>query len=95
MALNSEKAKFCKGKSTAAKVKVKFNVYVRSAVSAGNHTKAEAEKIGKKILTRGCTMTSSIAGKKKRKSSVGRKKVSGKLTMTHMAGKKRSRTRRK
>lgn len=92
MRLNKGKADYCKGKTTKAAVKKLATAYERDAVKKGNHTAASAKVVSGKVLRRGCAMTASIGKKKK---THARKKVSGTLKMTHMAGKRRKTTRRR
>ena len=64
-ALISEKAKFCAGKTTKMKVKQVAAKYVSNAMKRGK-TKSEAETIAGRVLRKGCSVSSSIAGKRKR-----------------------------
>lgn len=74
--LVSKKASYCKGRTTMAEVKKVSTAYISNAVKKGK-TKAEAEKVARRVLSAGCKMTSSIAGKK-RKATTVRRKVSKK-----------------
>lgn len=70
-ALQRKKASFCKGRATKADVKRAASAYVTAAVAKGQ-TKAEAQKKANKILTKGCSLTANIAGRK-RKTATKRK----------------------
>ena len=63
--LQAAKARYCKGKTTAAVVKKAATNYIAKAVKAGK-TKAEAEKSANRVVKGGCSMSSSIAGKKRK-----------------------------
>lgn len=75
--LVSKKASYCKGRTTMAEVKKVSTSYISDAVKKGK-TKAEAEKIARRVLSAGCKMTSSIAGKSKKRKTTVRRKVSKK-----------------
>lgn len=63
-ALVKAKAAYCKGKKTQVQVKKAAATYVASAVKKGK-TEAAAKASANRILKGGCSMTSSINGKKK------------------------------
>lgn len=63
--LVSKKASYCKGRTTMAEVKKVSTAYIANALKKGK-TKAEAEKVARRVLTSGCKMTSSIAGRKRK-----------------------------
>lgn len=75
-ALQRAKKSLCEGKATKTKVKSASTAYVKAAVAAGQ-TKTEATRKADRVLKQGCSMTSSIAGKRKRKttSTVGKKRA--------------------
>jgi len=62
--LIKEKSNLCKGKATKTAVKAKATKYVAAAVKAGK-SKTEATKTANRILTKGCSTSSYVAGKKK------------------------------
>lgn len=72
-ALQRKKKSYCAGRATKADVKRAERAYVALAVTKGQ-TKAEAEKKAQKVLKAGCSMSSNIAGKK-RKATTTRKKT--------------------
>ena len=63
-ALQRKKASFCKGRATKADVKRAAATYIAAAVAKGQ-TKTEAQKKANKILTKGCSLSSNIAGRRK------------------------------
>lgn len=72
-ALQRKKKSYCAGRATKADVKRAERAYVALAVSKGQ-TKTEAERKAQKVLKAGCSMSSNIAGKK-RKATTTRKKT--------------------
>jgi hypothetical protein len=81
--LVSLKGKFCKGNANKSDVKKAAANYIKEAVKKGK-TKTEAEKIAGRVLRKGCSITSSIAGRKKKSSTrkksaaVGKRKKAAK-----------------
>lgn len=63
--LQRKKASFCKGRATKADVKRAAAAYIAAAVSKGQ-TKTEAQKKANKILTKGCSLTANITGRKRK-----------------------------
>jgi hypothetical protein len=55
---------YCKGKTTSAVVKAVAKDYVDDAVKKGKSLK-DAQASARKVLSGGCSMSSSINGKKK------------------------------
>lgn len=72
-ALQRAKKSLCAGKATKTKVKSAATAYVKSAVAAGQ-TKVEATRKADRVLKQGCSMSSSIAGKRKKTTTVGARK---------------------
>lgn len=68
------KARYCKGSVAKAAVKAQASNYIKAATKAGQTT-TEAKKKADKVLSRGCSMTSSIAGRK-RKAATAKKTAS-------------------
>lgn len=68
------KARYCKGSVAKAAVKAQASNYIKAATKAGQTT-TEAKKKADKVLSRGCSMTSSIAGRK-RKATTAKKAAS-------------------
>lgn len=64
-ALQRKKKSYCAGRATKADVKRAEKQYVALAVSKGQ-TKTEAERKAAKVLKAGCSMTSNIAGRKRK-----------------------------
>lgn len=62
--LLKKKSKLCGGKATKTEVKAAAAKYVASAVKAGK-SKTEATATANRILQKGCSTSSFVAGKKK------------------------------
>lgn len=73
-ALQRKKKSYCAGKATKADVKRTVTAYVALAVSKGQ-TKTEATAKANKVLKAGCSMSSNIAGKRKKATATTRKKT--------------------
>lgn len=91
--LVSKKASYCAGKATKADVKVAERLYKLNAVTkatkaakAGDKVKAakvalkKATAVANRILKGGCKMSSSIAGKKKKKTAAKKTATKRKTT---------------
>ncbi len=63
--LQSTKKRYCQGKVTAAAVDKAAKVYITRAEKAGQ-TKAEATRKANRVKKGGCSMTSSVAGAKRK-----------------------------
>jgi len=70
--LVSRKKAFCQGKATKADVKRASDAYVKNAVAkatksgiSATKAKSAATQKAKRVLTKGCKISSNIAGKKK------------------------------
>ena len=59
------KSSYCQGKVTKTAVKSKAAKYVAAAVAKGQ-TKAEAQKKATRVLTGGCKISTSVAGRKRK-----------------------------
>lgn len=75
------KARYCKGTVAKSAVKAQASNYIKAATNAGQ-TAAEAKKKADKVLGRGCSMTSSIAGRKRKATTAKRASTSGKRKTT-------------
>lgn len=64
-ALQTAKKKFCQGKTTKTAVKAVATRYKKAAVKAGKSA-TTVDKTINRVLKAGCTMTSSVAARKKR-----------------------------
>lgn len=70
------KSKLCKGSKTKTDVKTAASRYKAAAVKAGKDVKV-VEKTVARVLNSGCSMTSAVAGKRKKRTAgttVGRKR---------------------
>lgn len=67
-ALQKAKAAYCAGKTTQAGVKAKAKAYVAKAVASGQ-TQTEANAKASRVLKKGCSMSSSIAARKRKPSA--------------------------
>lgn len=73
--LQKKKKAYCAGKATKTAVKQQAANYKKAAVKAGKSA-TDADKTIRKVLTSGCKMSSSVAGKKratKRKTTTRRR----------------------
>lgn len=71
------KSKLCKGTTTKTAVKTAGARYKAAAVKAGKDVKV-VEKTVARVLNSGCSMTSAVAGKRKKRTAgttVGRKRT--------------------
>lgn len=73
-ALQRAKKRFCAGKTTKTLVKKAEKAYITAAVAKGQ-TVAEATSKAGKVLRAGCSMSSSIAGRRKKAKTTTRKKT--------------------
>lgn len=72
--LRTTKRLLCAGKKTKADLKKAAKDYVDAAVKKGQ-TRTEANRKAKAVTTAGCTMSSNVAGtRKKKKSTRSRRK---------------------